>query len=456
MTLGTTQGHLSWFGIVRLGLVQTALGAIVVLSTSTVNRLMIVELALPALVPGLLVTWHYALQILRPRWGHGSDVGGRRTPWILGGMAVLALGGFCAAFSVPVMASSHFIGLSLAAIAFTLIGAGVGAGGTTLLVLLAESVPRERRAAAATIVWIMMIAGFVITAGIIGHTLAPYSPDRLVMVAAIVCAGAFALALVAVTGLENKLTRTQEAKVASGEAAHNKQDFKAALKEVWQDDSARRFAIFVFVSMLAYSAQELVLEPFAALVFGMPPNETALIAGAQHGGALAGMILVGVFATFWSRSKLSALRNWIVAGCLGSALAVIGLVAAARIGIGFPLRPMVFALGFANGIYAVAAIGSMFTLAESAGRAREGIRMGLFGAAQGVAFGIGGMGGSSLSDLMRYLTGAPDLAYGLVFTAEAVLFIISAGLALSIGRRDVSQTASPAFSISHKAGVHGG
>ncbi len=456
MTLGTTQGHLSWFGIVRLGLVQTALGAIVVLSTSTVNRLMIVELALPALVPGLLVTWHYALQILRPRWGHGSDVGGRRTPWILGGMAVLALGGFCAAFSVPVMASSHLIGLGLAAIAFTLIGAGVGAGGTTLLVLLAESVPRERRAAAATIVWIMMIAGFVITAGIIGHTLAPYSPDRLVMVAAIVCAGAFALALVAVTGLENKLTRTQEAKVASGEAAHNKQDFKAALKEVWQDDSARRFAIFVFVSMLAYSAQELVLEPFAALVFGMPPNETALIAGAQHGGALAGMILVGVFATFWSRSKLSALRNWIVAGCLGSALAVIGLVAAARIGIGFPLRPMVFALGFANGIYAVAAIGSMFTLAESAGRAREGIRMGLFGAAQGVAFGIGGMGGSSLSDLMRYLTGAPDLAYGLVFTAEAVLFIISAGLALSIGRRGVSQTASPAFSMSHKAGVHGG
>ena len=81
MALGTTKGHLSWFGIVRLGLVQTALGAIVVLSTSTVNRLMIVELALPALVPGLLVTWHYALQILRPRWGHGSDVGGRRSPW---------------------------------------------------------------------------------------------------------------------------------------------------------------------------------------------------------------------------------------------------------------------------------------------------------------------------------------------------------------------------------------
>ena len=123
-----TEKHLSWFGIVRLGLVQTALGAIVVLSTSTVNRLMIVELALPALIPGFLVTWHYALQILRPRWGHGSDVGGKRTPWILGGLAVLALGGFLAACSVPLMATSYAVGLALAFVAFTLIGAGVGAG----------------------------------------------------------------------------------------------------------------------------------------------------------------------------------------------------------------------------------------------------------------------------------------------------------------------------------------
>ncbi|MFZ8913852.1 MAG: PucC family protein, partial [Pseudomonadales bacterium] len=88
---------LSWLGIVRLGLVQTALGAIVVLTTSTLNRIMVVELALPAMIPGALVALHYAIQLLRPRLGHGSDVGGRRSPWILGGMAVLGLGGFAAA-----------------------------------------------------------------------------------------------------------------------------------------------------------------------------------------------------------------------------------------------------------------------------------------------------------------------------------------------------------------------
>jgi hypothetical protein len=81
---------LGWLaGIVRLGLVQTCLGAIVVLTTSTINRIMVVELALPAMLPGILVGLHHAVQMSRPRFGHGSDVGGRTTGWIVGGMLVL-------------------------------------------------------------------------------------------------------------------------------------------------------------------------------------------------------------------------------------------------------------------------------------------------------------------------------------------------------------------------------
>ena len=80
-----TEKSLGWLGIARLGLVQTALGSIVVLTTSTLNRVMMVELALPAVLPAALVAWHYAVQLSRPRWGHGSDGGARRTPWIVGG-----------------------------------------------------------------------------------------------------------------------------------------------------------------------------------------------------------------------------------------------------------------------------------------------------------------------------------------------------------------------------------
>ncbi len=97
---------LGWSGIIRLGLVQTALGAIVVLMTSTINRVMVVELALPAFVPGLLVASHYAIQILRPAWGYGADVGGRRTPWIIGGLATLAIGGVGAALGTALTATN--------------------------------------------------------------------------------------------------------------------------------------------------------------------------------------------------------------------------------------------------------------------------------------------------------------------------------------------------------------
>jgi BCD family chlorophyll transporter-like MFS transporter len=71
---------LGWLGIVRLGLVQAAIGALVVITTSTLNRVQVVELALPALLPGVLVAIHYFVQVLRPRLGYGwiSAVGARR------------------------------------------------------------------------------------------------------------------------------------------------------------------------------------------------------------------------------------------------------------------------------------------------------------------------------------------------------------------------------------------
>ncbi|MBS0252247.1 MAG: PucC family protein, partial [Proteobacteria bacterium] len=97
-----SDGQLGWFGIFRLGLVQAAIGSIVVLTTSTMNRIMVVELALPAVVPGALVGLHYAVQFLRPVWGHGSDIAKRRTPWIIGGMLTLAIGATVASASIMV------------------------------------------------------------------------------------------------------------------------------------------------------------------------------------------------------------------------------------------------------------------------------------------------------------------------------------------------------------------
>jgi len=424
--------HLGWLGVIRLGLVQTALGAIVVLTTSTLNRVMVVELALPAMLPGLLVALHYALQITRPRWGHASDVGGRRTPWIIGGMAVLATGGSLAAMATALMETWFAGGLALAIAAFTLIGLGVGAAGTSLLVLLAKRVEPGRRAAAATIVWVMMIFGFIVTAGTAGHYLDPFSTERLVAVTTIVSVLAFLLSLVAVWGVEGAATRVTHAAEAD-QGIRPQLAFREALAEVWDDPVARRFTIFVALSMFAYSAQDLILEPYAGAIFGFTPGQSTKLAGVQHSGVLSGMILVALLSTGWRGWRLGSLASWTITGCLASALALVAIAAGGLQPESWPLQSCVFALGLANGAFAVAAIGSMMALAGQGRSGREGIRMGLWGAAQAIAFGAGGAVGAGAADLVRLLTGSALKGYTSVFLLEAALFVFAALLAARIG-----------------------
>ena len=421
---------LSWFGIFRLGLIQTGLGAIVVLTTATLNRVMVVELAMPAMLPGALVAIHYVLQVFRPAWGHGSDLGARRTPWIVGGMAILAIGGFLASVATAWMATHAWAGIALAVAAFCLIGVGVGAAGTSLLVLLAKRTDDRRRAAAATIVWVMMIAGFIVTTGVAGHMLDPFSPLRLVTVSGCVSLAAMVLTMVGVWGMEARALLPVDRRQ---QRMPTQSSFRTAFAEVWIEPRSRRFAIFVFVSMLAYSAQDLILEPFAGMVFGFTPGETTKLSGIQHTGTLLGMALVPLVGALYPRSR-GNLQVWTIGGCLASAFALLCLATAAVIGPAWPLRETVFMLGVTNGAYAVAAIGSMMALVSSGGDRREGVRMGLWGAAQALAFGIGGFIGTLASDIARYLLSSAALSYSVVFASEAGLFAIAAMMAVWVHR----------------------
>jgi len=417
--------RLGWIGIVRLGLVQMAIGSIVVLTTSTLNRVMVVELALPAMLPGALVALYYAIQLSRPNWGYRSDTGGARTPWIVGGMAVLAAGGIVATLGTVLFAGSAALGLAVATAGFTLIGIGVGASGTSLLALLATATAPEQRAAAATITWLMMILGIALTAGGVGAVLDPYSHARLVNVVCGVAAAALALTVLAMWGVERALG-------ALPLRAEGRTPFRAAFAEVWAEPKARRFAIFVFLSMTAYFMQELIIEPFAGHVFAFTPGQSTLMAGLQNGGVFLGMLTVGIAA---SGLKLGSLKLWTVVGCLGSAAALVAVAAAGLTGPGAALLPPVFVLGFFNGVFAVAAIGSMMALAGDGRADREGTRMGLWGAAQAIAAGFGGFLGAASVDAMRRLVAAPAEAYGAVFLAEATLFVAAAWLALHVVAR---------------------
>jgi BCD family chlorophyll transporter-like MFS transporter len=384
---------------------------------------------MPAILPGLLVGLHYAVQILRPRWGYGSDTGGRRTPWIIGGMAVLALGGAGAAAATALMASAAVPGIVAAAVAYFAIGLGAGAAGTSLLALLAKEAG-SRAPVAGPIVWVMMIFGFALSAGLSSRFLDPFSASRLMAVGAVVSAIGFSIAVLAVWGMESPQGSSENEAVAAAQ----KTPFFQALREVWQEQQTRRLSIFIFISMLAFSGQELLLEPLGGTVFQLTPGQTAQLSGLIHGGAFLGMLAGLAAAAFAARGGTRTLGPVIAAGCAGSSLGLLSIVYGGLYGPEWPLRISVGALGFANGVYAIASVAVMMALAGAAKGTSAGTHLGVWGAAQGIASGLGGLIGTLSADAVRLITGSPNVAYLSVFTAEAALFLYAAWLAIGIGK----------------------
>ncbi|MEM9811570.1 MAG: PucC family protein, partial [Pseudomonadota bacterium] len=208
--------------------------------------------------------------------------------------------------------------------------------------------------------------------------------------------------------------------------------FADALRSVLADPVARRFSIFVFAAMFAYNAQDLILEPYAGHVFGLDVAGSTKLGSSLHQGALLGMILVLIATGVLRRVIEIPTRVFIVGGCLASGAALVALGLGGRSPDTWPLTANVMALGFANGVFAVAAVGAMMGIAsEGAGR-QEGVRMGIFGAAQAIAFGLGAFTGTLAVDIARALIASDAAAYGTVFILEGGIFLLSALLASRI------------------------
>jgi MFS transporter, BCD family, chlorophyll transporter len=417
-----------WVSVLRLGVVQACLGALIVLITATMNRVMVVELHLPAMIPGALVALHYAIQLwLRPRMGHFADAHGRLTRWIVLGMAALACGVIAIAALLPVLRSAPSLGYPLIILAFVLVGLGVSTAGTLLLTLLSLRVPPARHARAAATVWLCMIAGFILCTVVAGKLLEPFSFATLVRCTVIIGATTVALTTLALRGLDSP-----DAPVLRNEAAAT--PFAAALRQVWSDPIARRFSLFVALSMLAYSTQDLILEPFAGSVFNLSPADSTRISGVHQTGSLIGMLLTAMLST-----RIGTLAGWARWGCLASGAALLAVAFSPVAESLIMLKASLLSLGIANGVFAIGAIGSMMSLSAAADQSQTGVRMGVFGAAQAVAMAAGGMLGAGASDVMRSLLGSDRLGYSSVFAMEAALFVgaaVLASAARQVGRAE--------------------
>ncbi|MEM1234556.1 MAG: BCD family MFS transporter [Pseudomonadota bacterium] len=401
----------SWLTIARLCLVNMAIGGLAALPVNLFNRLMTVELALPAILPGLLVALHYGVQLTRPVWGHRSDAKGGRTPFIIGGIIMTALAVTAAAWAIHVAATSPSLALLIWVAAYAALGLGIGAAGTSFLALLATVTSHKGKGAAATVAWLFLIAGAIIASIGTGIALEPYSAPRLVVVVGLVGLIAVALTTLATLGVERRTGPAPEPE-------HS--ELGPALRATWADPAARRFTGFVFLSILAFYLSELIFEPFAGHVHGLSPEDSTKLSGGKDGAALLGMILAGILSAF----RIGSLRAWAVTGCVISALGL------AALGAQMPLIPASVALGLGNGLFVTGAVGSMMLL-SSEREGATGTRMGVFGAAQAIAAGAAGLLATGLLDLARLALPEPA-AYASVFALEAALFLVAAIVALRI------------------------
>ena len=273
----------------------------------------------------------------------------------------------------------------------------------------------------ASAVWMMMIVGFAFTAITVGKLLDPYSPQRLLEISGELSLLVVLISSLCLWNLEGQVNAVDAAathvppslEMASAPRELNteaKLGFKETLHRVWSEPQAKAFTVFVFLSMLAYSSQDLILEPFAGAMFGLTPGETTQLSGLHHSSVLGGMLAVALAGSSRVAGRLGSIQSWMVGGCWVSGLAMLGLCLAATYGPPWPLKPNVVLLGIANGSFSIAAIATMMRLATQGGEQHAGTRMGLWGASQAMAFGLGGLLGTAASDLAHYLLGEQGAA----------------------------------------------
>ena len=437
---------MNWFSIFRLGLVQLCIGSSVVIPLSTLNRLMKVELALPATIAGFLIALHYAVQLTRVNWGHLSDKSQNRSRWIVLGMLFLGIGGILASASIPLIENRFSYGIILALLSYSLIGFGVGAAGTPLLALLATYSSKSQKGFAASITFLMMILGLAITGITVGTILDPYSHQKLLKITSSLAIITIIISFLSLRNLERSLQNSSHALTPN--TINSDVPILEGIKKVWMEREARLFTIFIFISMGAFSMQDPILEPFAGEVFGFTVGESTKLDGFHKIGTLIGIILIVLSLSkfrigFGSLSivkneRLGSEKLWLITGCLFSALSlfIISLLALTFTEPNL-LNSVVFIFGISNGVFTAGVLGTMLHLASrGSGDNKEGTRMGIWGAAQAYATMIAVFFSTLLVDILGLIMTSLPSVYGIVFLTAASFFIASAYLGSLIIKSD--------------------
>lgn len=418
--------------LLRLSLFQISVGMAAVMLLGTLNRVMIVELNVPALLVAMMVALPVLVAPFRALLGHRSDnyrsaIGWKRLPylwfgtlWQFGGLAImpsalLVLSGNNA-YDIP------FAGEIAVGLAFVMTGLGMHMTQTAGLALAADRATDETRPRVVAFLYVAFLLGMLVSAVILGALLRDFTPVKLIQVIQGTAVVTLLLNVVALWKQESVRPMTK----AERDAPMPR--FSDAWSDLAAGGTAGRLLAVVFLGTIAFNMQDVLLEPYGGEILGLSVSMTTLLTASWAVGAL---VAFGMAAK-WLGADMNPYRL-AGRGCL------VGLAAFSAVIFSNPMMsmPLFFTgaalIGFGGGLFAVATLHAAMTM-PAQGLAGRGLALGVWGAAQATAQGLStAIGGAMRDTVNQFATSgalgealaSPATGYSVVYHTEIALLFVT-------------------------------
>jgi BCD family chlorophyll transporter-like MFS transporter len=413
----------------RLAIMRIGAGWMFALLTFNFNRVTIADLGAMAVIITSLIGLHHFISFFQVYWGRFADrnpiFGYRRTPYILLSSLLASL--------VFLFLPSIAIGLGQRTLtatleAFLLIGAfGVcmAMNGSASNALVAEVTSVKERGFVVAVIWATVIISGIASAIVAGVIMPVYTPEDMQRLYNLTPWVVMVTALLGVLGMERRLGRAEQAALRAEEHVEEATPlgaFRVAANLMSSNVQVRAMFVFVLLSIMGIFLQDAILEPFGAEVFGLTAKQTSAFQQAWGGGALGGMLLIGILSSVFPIAK----KTIATVGGLGTA-AGLGMLAFA----GFShqanlISPALLLMGLGIGLFDVGALSLMM---EMTVEGQTGLYMGLWGMAQGLGNGFANvLSGVFHTGVIESNLMSPAMGYSTLFGIEALLMITAVGI----------------------------
>src|SRR5829696_797478 len=399
----------------QLGLIHVAVAMTLVPINSTLNRVMIKELAISATLVAVLASLPYLFSPIQVAIGSYSDrhplFGFRRTPYILAGLLLCVVGLIVSPQVAFLMAANLPLGLLAGLLAFGAWGMGYNLSAVSYLSLASELSGENERGKTIATMWFMMIASIIVTAIGLSRMVDPYTPEALIRAFGVVAAVALILGLLGLIKLEPRSTRGEKGIVSEAYT------LKQMTSAITANPVARIFFIYLLLLLAAILGQDVLLEPFGAEAFGMTVTQTTRITSIWGTFVLLAIIIAGFLEGRASKRLVAQLGN------TGALLGFIVIVIS-----GILINRTVFytgvtLLGIGTGLSTVANLSLMFDLTVPG---MVGLYIGAWGFSNALSRLTGSILGGVVRDVVTQATGVALSGYLVVFGLEALMLLIAA------------------------------